>query len=870
MQQIEYIGEHIWLGKLGNFFLVLSFAASLIALIGFYLSTKNKEYLKFARNAFYTHAFAVIGIIGTMFFMLLNHYYEYQYAWQHSNNEMPMRYILSCFWEGQEGSFLLWTFWNIVLGIILQRSLKNDWEAPVMAIFSLVQVFLASMILGIYIGDYKIGSSPFLLLREHPDYMNLPFVQGYISNPNYLAKITPRGLNPLLMNYWMTIHPPTLFLGFASTLPPFAFAIAGLWNKKHNEWQQTALPWTFFGILILGIGILMGGAWAYEALSFGGFWAWDPVENSSLVPWLVLVGAGHVMIVNKHKGGSLFTTHLLSISSFLLVLYSTFLTRSGILGEASVHAFTDLGMQGQLVLYVLTFVFICVALLIENSLLQVSYVMGSLLIMFFGIVYGHKTILFYVWVLSSIGLTAYSYNKYFPKEKDEEELYSREFWMFLGAFVLLLSALVITYFTSIPVLNKLFSMKKAPLEKADYNTWTIPFAIILMILIAASQFLKWKKNNGKEFYSKLKYSFLISILFGAACTVPLYFLKDYQDANNSTQKWNLISYSVLFIFGTFAVIANGDYWLRILKGKISKAGASIAHIGFALILIGALVSTSKSAILSKNSAAKKVESFGEGFSGQENIYLEQGDTLPMGPYLVTYTGKEVHGIDFYFKVNYFTKNKDGKPELAFQLQPKIQDNPRMGRAADPDTKHFLNRDIYTHITAADMNTVIDTTNRNQYNTPTNYIGHLKDTIVASNAIIIIDSLKTNVSEEEYEKNDSLLEVTAVLRALDVNGNVFWARPKFSVRDNMVVPSTDKIEALGLKFSFWKINPEAGSVEINMAEKVNNSKDFIVMKAVMFPYINVLWIGCITMALGTFIAIVERRRKQKLLDTKIGS
>jgi cytochrome c-type biogenesis protein CcmF len=189
----------------------------------------------------------------------------------------------------------------------------------------------------------------------------LPFIQ----NANYLAKLNGRGLNPLLMNYWMTIHPPTLFLGFASTLIPFSFSIAALWNKQYTKWQIVALPWTYFGILILGVGVLMGGAWAYEALSFGGFWAWDPVENSSLVPWLVLVAAGHTMIINKNKGGSLFTTHFLAIGSFLLVLYSTFLTRSGVLGNASVHAFTDLGMTGQLVIYVLAFVLITVALLIN-------------------------------------------------------------------------------------------------------------------------------------------------------------------------------------------------------------------------------------------------------------------------------------------------------------------------------------------------------------------------------------------------------------------------------------------------------------------------------------------------------------------------
>jgi cytochrome c-type biogenesis protein CcmF len=865
MKEIQYIGEHIWLGKLGNFFLILSFAAALIALIGFYLSTKNKDYLKFARNAFYMHAFAVIGIIGTMFFMLVNHYYEYQYAWQHSNNEMPMRFILSCFWEGQEGSFLLWTFWNVVLGIILQRSLKNDWEAPVMAVFCLAQVFLASMILGLYAGVYKIGSSPFLLLREHPEYSKMPFVQI----PNYLAKLNGRGLNPLLMNYWMTIHPPTLFLGFASTLPPFAFAMAGLWRKKYNEWQQIALPWTYFGILILGVGILMGGAWAYEALSFGGFWAWDPVENSSLVPWLVLVGAGHVMIINKNKGGSLFTTHLLAIGSFMLVLYSTFLTRSGILGNASVHAFTDEGMEGQLVLYVLTFLLLCVTLLIENSLLKMSYLVGSMLLAFFSILYGGKTIVLCSWILISIVLTVYSYTKYFPREKDEEELYSREFWMFLGALTLLLSALVLTYFTSIPVLNKMFGSKKAPLDKADFTMWTTPFTIVLMILIAAAQFLKYKKTNPKEFYKKISLSFIISVLFGSVCVVPLYFMKDLSGANG-LQKWNLISYALLFIFGTFAVLSNSDYWLRILKGKISKAGASIAHIGFALILLGALVSTSKSVTLSKNTSSKKTEVFGEGFSGQENIYLQQGDTLPMGPYLVTYSGKEIHGIDFFFKVNYFIKDAKGKPEFAFQLRPKIQDNPRMGRAADPDTKHFLNRDIYTHVTIANMNPALDSINKDAYITPKNYIGHVGDTIFAENAIIIIDSLKSNLTQAEYEKNDSLLEVTVVLKAYNAQGEIFWAHPKYIIKKNIVIPEVDKIEKLGLKFSFWKINPDQGSVEITMSEKVNNSKDFIVMKAVMFPYINILWIGSITMALGTLIAIIERMRKLKIHNLNHGA
>lgn len=773
---------------------------------------------------------------------------------------------MSCFWEGQEGSFLLWTFWNVVLGLFLQRSLNNEWEAPVMAIFSLAQVFLASMILGVFLGDYKIGSNPFLLLHEHPDTLNFPFLQS----PDYLSKIDGRGLNPLLMNYWMTIHPPTLFLGFSSTLVPFSFAIAGLWNKKHTQWQNIALPWTFFSILILGVGILMGGAWAYEALSFGGFWAWDPVENSSLVPWLVMVGAGHVMIINKNRGSSLFTTHLLAIGSFMLVLYSTFLTRSGILGNSSVHAFTDLGMQGQLVIYVLTFVVLCVALLIDNLLIRISYVIVSLLMAYFTTLYGHQKVAFFVWVISSVGLIFYAYNKYFPKEKDEDELYSREFWMFLGALVFLMASLIITYFTSVPVLNKLFNTEKAPLKIEDYNLWMMPFTIILMILIAASQFLKYKHSSGRDLLKKLRFTFLLSILFGSACSIPLYFMNDYSSATN-IQKWNLISYSLLFITAVFAVLANIDYWLRILKGKISKAGSSIAHIGFALIIIGALVSTSKKVKLSKNTSTRKIEGLGKEFDSRKSLLLTQGDTLPLGPYLVTYEGKERKGIDIYFKVSYFSLDKNNKPKFEFQLQPKWQDNPRMGIASEPDTKHFLNRDIYTQVThAPSLTNDAGPKNKDAFSSPTNYIGHVGDTIFASNAIIVIDSLRTNMSEEQYKKSDSLLEVTAVLKAYNDQGEVFKAYPKYIILNNQVIPQDAEIKNLGLKFNFWKINPEQGSVEITMAEKVNNSKDFVVMEADMFPYINVLWIGCLVMAFGTGIAIIERIRKIKITNAKIAS
>lgn len=858
MKELAYAGEHLWAGNLGNAFVVLSFVSAFVSMLAYVLAFKDRTYVTLARIAFNTHAFAVIGIAGTLFFMLFNHFFEYQYVWQHSNTEMNMKYILSCFWEGQEGSFLLWTFWNVVLGLLLKRQLKgSDWEVPVIAVFALVQVFLASMILGIYIGDLRIGSNPFLLLREHPEFSNLPFVKV----PDYLSKLNGRGLNPLLMNYWMTIHPPTLFLGFASTLTPFAFAIAALWNKRYTEWQKLALPWTFFGILVLGIGILMGGAWAYEALSFGGFWAWDPVENSSLVPWLVLVAAGHTMIINRNKGGSLFTTHLLCIGSFLLVLYSTFLTRSGVLGNASVHAFTDLGMTGQLVIYVLTFIFISVTLLIREKLFQTSYIVISILFLIFGVVYGYARLLLGIWISSSAIITAYAWYRYFPKEKEEEDLFSREFWMFLGSLVLILSALIITYFTSIPVINKLFGTQYAPPKIPVYNTWIMPFAILIMFLIAGAQFLKYKKTDGKKFLMRISYSFLLALVFGLACTIPLYFLNGFADAPS---KWDLISYAILFITALFAVFSNVDYWLNILKGKVRKSGAAIAHIGFALIMLGALISTSKKTVISSNTSQRKVSGLGADFDDKKSILLTQGDTLTMGPYLVTYVGKRREGIDVYFDVDYLKLNAEKKPEFDFRLVPHVQDNPRMGKAPEPATRHYLNRDVYTHVTYADLNVEDPATNKEKYASAKNYIGHLHDTIYSSNAIIVIDSLRSDVSQKEYEKDETHLAVTAVLKCVDVRGRVFYARPQFVIQNNVVIPKEDLVNELGLKLVFWKINPDNGTVEITMSERLDNNKDFIVMEAYVFPYINILWLGCLIMAIGTVIAILERIRTKRAI------
>ena len=162
-----------------------------------------------------------------MLFLIFCHRYEFEYIWKHLNDAMSPGLVLASFWGGQEGGFLLWMFWMLVLALVFLRRQPGKLEAPVMAIHAGVLTGLSSMLLGLWFGDFQFGLDPFLLLREAPQNHGLPWTL----NPDYLSLIPQfadgQGLNPLLQNYWMVIHPPTLFLGFASTLMPFA--LARLW-----------------------------------------------------------------------------------------------------------------------------------------------------------------------------------------------------------------------------------------------------------------------------------------------------------------------------------------------------------------------------------------------------------------------------------------------------------------------------------------------------------------------------------------------------------------------------------------------------------------------------------------------------------------
>lgn len=807
---IQYTGEQLIWGKVGNLLVILSFTTSLLASFSYLIFFRSNDYSwrSIARKAFAVQTFSILGIFALLFYLIVKHRFEYYYVWEHSNTIMPLRYILSCFWEGQEGSFLLWMFWHCVISWILIATAR-EWEGGVMFIISLVQTFLASMILGVVVFNYKIGSNPFVLLREHPDFANLPFIKF----PDYLSRMKDgRGLNPLLQNYWMTIHPPTLFLGFALTVVPFAYAMAALLQKKITGWIRPALPWAFTGVMILGTGILMGAAWAYESLSFGGFWAWDPVENASLVPWMTLTACSHVMLIYSHRAKALLSAFVLAILTFFFILYSTFLTRSGILGDSSVHAFTDLGMTGQLVIYMLFFLLFALILLFVNR-------------------------------------------KALNEHSEEEHFSSREFWMFIGTLVLVIGCLQISFTTSTPVINKIFGTKLAPPSNPidHYNQWQVPVAIFLCLLIGIGQFFRYKKTEWSTFKKKITLSVVIAILITG---ISAFFLGKYPP-----------HYYALLFASVFAAVANLDHLVRSLKGRLSNAGASVAHVGIALILCGALISNSRKEIISRN--MKNID-LGKDMSNKENIMIEQKvDTLPMGPYYVSYTGNEQKGVNVYYTISYFTLDRQsGQKKKEFDLTPLVQLNERMGNVAEPATKHFLTRDIYTHITYAELDDKKNPEGVSDYSPVKIHELAVGDTFVTSNSFVILQGLNKNIDRTNLHLNDSDLVVGATLLIEDINKKLYNSEPLFMIKNFSILTREAIINELGLKFSFDKIDPSNGKIRISVAEKRSNKKDFIIMKAIIFPGINILWTGCLLMITGSLIALRKRLRKKNIPDSKV--
>ncbi len=812
---MEFTGEHLLPGKIGHFFVILSFIASLIATIAYFTAsrksdiTEKKSWIRFARMAFITQTVSVLIIFAVIFFICYNHYFEYMYAYKHASKELDPKFLLACIWEGQEGSFLLWTIWHSILGLfIIARSktpLVDGWEAPVMTVISVAQSFLGIMILGIYIFDIKIGSSAFTFTRNE--------IEGPIfSQPNYLSFIKDGvGLNVLLRNYWMVIHPPVLFLGFASTIIPFAFAYAGIQTKRFGDWVKPALPFALFSACVLGVGIMMGGKWAYESLSFGGYWAWDPVENASLVPWLILIAGLHTMVIYKATGHSLRASYLFAFLTFVFILYSTFLTRTGVLGDTSVHAFTDAGSV-------------------------INFMLLSFLATF---------------TLPSLYLFFKNF-KNIPAVNTEERIDSREFWMFIGSIVFFLSALFISAKTSVPVFNKIFSTAIAPPEDVEfsYNKVMVLVAFIIGILTAITQYFKYKSTPSKYTLKKIALPTLTAAIITTLLAI-------FYPITYYTKGAGFLGAVYIALFATiYSVIANAAYIWTGLNGKLKAAGGSIAHLGFALMVLGMLISSGNKKTISDNRVTGINIPFGKDSKENplENLTMLRDVPTRMMDYNVTYSGDSAgaeKGRLFYKLI--FNKNDSSEK---FELTPDVYVGKEELKSSNPSTKRYLTKDIYSYISS--INPEGNKTDTAQFRIQEIAIG---DTGYYSKGYFILNRVVSNPSNEKYHYTAADAALMADITVVTKDSMRYNASPVIQVNinasDSNAVQIDDTLYAQNLYFKFAGIGHDRKiKLGIKQSEKII---DFVTIKAYLFPYINLVWLGLLIMAIGLIMSMIKRAK-----------
>lgn len=680
-----------------------------------------------------------------------------------------------------------------------------------MSIVSFAQFALATMITGIYVFSWKMGSNPFVLLRDSGVLDNAPALHINFDitqplRPDYLSTIKDgNDLNPLLQNYWMVIHPPVLFMGFASTLIPFAYVMAGLWKKSHEGLTKAVMPWSLFSTAVLGVGIMMGGMWAYESLSFGGYWAWDPVENASLVPWMIGVAGLHTLLIFNATGHSLRATYLFFILGFLFILYSTFLTRSGILGETSVHAFTDLGMNWQLLAFV-----------------------G---------VFAVPSLLFFAFRYRSL-----------PAPQKEEEISSREFWMYIGSLLFFLSALVIIGQTSLPVFNKIAGTQLAPPKDVEfsYNSIQIYVAIFLALLTAFSQFLKYRHTDSRYFRKKMMLPVLVTLVL---CTLFVALGRIDYDRKGPVFQGSLW---IAVCLSIYTVVANLFYIWTGAKGSLRNAGGSIAHVGFGMVLLGILISSSNKEIISNNIGGIPAP-LAEGENPRENLTLVKDLPADMSNYTLTYVGDSAHPKKQLWFYKILFKHKSDKDSFVLTPNAFVNYKGNQGLMANPDAKHYWDHDVFTYITS-----IPDPNNQSDTSRFVTYARISGDSLFYSKGFVLIGEprRRSDVPDELFGKDGMLYELPLTIRSSTGTSYQLTSRAAF-VKDQWIsIPDTITTE--GMIVQLQRVLPEDGTVEVGIRES-DALLQYVTLKAYKYPFIKLLWYGVWLTAVGLLISMVRRIR-----------
>ena len=790
--------------------LIVSMASYLTACARRGAAGGGAGFVRVGRAAFLLAAACVFGTAFALGTLLVTHRFDIQYVYDHSARAMSPLYYFPSFWSGQEGSFLLWGFWIAVLGVVLACT-SGPAERRVMPIYGAVLLFLMGML---------ILKPPFLPTTDE-----------------FGIQVTPTeglGLNPNLENYWMVIHPPTLFLGFAALTVPFAFALSALCWREWDGWLRRALPWGLFGFAILGLAMMMGGYWAYEMLGWGGFWEWDPVENGPFVPWMFLLGFLHAAQIQRVRGAFLKPTLLLALLPFSGALYETFLTRTGVLDKFSVHSFSTLGGNANNVL-------------LGALLLAVAVSVGALL-----------------WRLKAL-----------PKsESATEDLSSREFGYTMAIVLLTLCATIAAVGLSAPLLTgigvKMHMAAYTATVREDYhNRALFPIAVLLALGMGIGPHLAWRGKGGAN-GAKLVWAYAISVIAALGFVLAAKYL------GTTLTGGRLIPQLLLFTASVFAIVANVLLLARLFPKKghmhgivrpVWTVGGTLSHLGAAVMLVG---------IVCLVVFVRK----------ESDILLIQNQPVPMmnGEYTAVYRG--MSGSPDTDKDNALlvdVASTDGKERFQARMPYALRATEGGGQKlvfAHPAILHHGISDLY-------LNMSNGTGFENFYKTPvykpTLKLGDVKRVNISR------DVLHPKIYSIEFMRFDNpmgaqvratgqmpdVFPVAAVLR-VTYKGVTSLVKPQFiRYADNsdpkspeVSLPGGALISLAGMNAgSSDQANPGAGamneSAALYLREDSGPPSQAFYLEATTRPMINLVWIGTLLLVFGGLISMRRRILENRL-------
>ncbi len=484
--------------------LLLKFAFLLaLAATGIYATTfRGRERSSAGNIVFALHSMSLLAALGLLAGYFLNHRFEFEYVAHNSSRALSPALTLAALWAGQEGSILLWATLGSLVGVFLFLQ-PGRLSAPAMTFVGLSQLFMMALLM---------AKSPFVTTPVVP-------ADG-------------AGLNPLLEDPWMVAHPPVLFVGYAAMLVPFALGAAALVRGEYDEWNKRVWPWSLFAVVSLGTGIVLGGIWAYKVLGWGGYWGWDPVENASLVPWLLAVAMLHGLLIQRTLGAMTRTNLLLATLGWLTVVGGTYLTRSGVLSDFSVHSFADTGLGPTLTTFLLGFTFIGGALLAFR------------------------------WVAIE------------PK-KVEWVSASRESALWLGLMTVVALAVLVAAGTTMPLLTGLAG-KPASVRPEFYHGVTMPLALAILLLMAVAPALRWTSRQGLSWTS-----FLPAALVAGVALLATSFFAGLRDP-----LWLALLFATGLMLGV-------NVWMaaKLFRRGWTYGAGYLGHAGVAIMAVGIAVST---------------------------------------------------------------------------------------------------------------------------------------------------------------------------------------------------------------------------------------------------------------------------------------